>query len=154
LEEIMQRTFRRASFILFATLSATPALAQNTAAVPAVTFPMQRHDEFLQVAKKGDAKCLLMGDSITDWWRTTGLAVYDQNFGPLHCANFGIAGDRTQGVLWRMQNGELDGYVPAMMMLMIGTNNLGGGRGRAGNTPEEIAEGITAIVKTFRGKFP
>jgi hypothetical protein len=67
-----------------------------------------------------------MGDSITDWWRRAGLAVYEVNFGDLDCANFGIAGARTQGVLWRMQNGELEGYSPKLMMLMIGTNNLSG----------------------------
>jgi lysophospholipase L1-like esterase len=94
-----------------------------------------------------------MGDSITDWWRRAGLAVYDKNFGAFKCANFGIAGDRTQGVLWRMENGELDGYTPKLMMLMIGTNNLGGRTG-TGNTPAQIAEGISAIVSKFRTKFP
>lgn len=132
---------------------ATQAAAQavNTAIVPA-PFQPQRHEEFIAIAKKGDIDCLLMGDSITDWWRRAGLAVYEANFGNLKCANFGIAGDKTQGVLWRMENGELDGYTPKLMMLMIGTNNLGGGANA--NTPEQIAEGITAIVNKFRGKFP
>lgn len=143
----------RAGWLLLALAAASPAAAQNTALVPA-PFQPQRHEAFVEIAKKGDIDCLLMGDSITDWWRRTGLAVYEQNFGALKCANFGIAGDRTQGVLWRMENGELDGYTPRLMMLMIGTNNLGGGGGRAGNTPAEIAEGITAIVAKFRGKFP
>jgi lysophospholipase L1-like esterase len=143
----------RAALCLLA-LSSTPAFAQNTAAIPAVTFNMSRHEEFLAVAKKGDIDCLLMGDSITDWWRRAGLTVYEKNFASFRCANFGIAGDRTQGVLWRMENGELDGYTPKVMMLMIGTNNLGGGRSGAGNTPAEIAEGITAIVTKFRTRFP
>ena len=144
------------NFIFVATICAAPALAQNTAATPAVTFPMQRHEEFLTVAKQGNIDCLLMGDSITDWWRTPtrGLPVYEKYFANLKCANFGISGDRTQGVLWRIENGELDGYSPKMMMLMIGTNNLGGGRGGTGNTPAQIAEGITAIVNKFRTKFP
>jgi lysophospholipase L1-like esterase len=128
------------------------APATNTAIVPA-PFQPQRHEEFVAIAKKGDIDCLLMGDSITDWWRRAGLPIYEKNFGNLKCANFGIAGDRTQGVLWRMENGELDGYTPKLMMLMIGTNNLGGRAGTA-NTPEQIAEGITAIVTKFRTKFP
>jgi lysophospholipase L1-like esterase len=132
-----------------AATSAAPA--QNTAIIPA-PFQPQRHEAFVEIAKKGDIDCLLMGDSITDWWRNRGAAEYDKNFGALKCANFGIAGDRTQGVLWRMENGELDGYTPKLMMLMIGTNNLGGRN--PGNTPEQIAEGITAIVTKFRTKFP
>ncbi len=144
---------RRVALLLAATLAlATPAIAQNTAIVPA-PFQPQRHEAFVEIAKQGNIDCLLMGDSITDWWRNRGKEAYEKNFGSLKCANFGIAGDRTQGVLWRMENGELEGYTPKLMMLMIGTNNLGGGN-RPGNTPEEIAEGITAIVTKFRTKFP
>jgi lysophospholipase L1-like esterase len=139
--------------VLGLVLSATAAAAQNTAIVPA-PFQPQRHEAFVAIAKAGDIDCLLMGDSITDWWRNRGKEAYEKNFGSLKCANFGIAGDRTQGVLWRMENGELEGYTPKLMMLMIGTNNLGGGPNRPGNTPEEIAEGITAIVSKFRAKFP
>lgn len=138
-------------FLAGAQVAAPPAT--NSAIVP-TPFQPQRHDEFVAIAKKGDIDCLLMGDSITDWWRRAGLPVYEKNFADLKCANFGIAGDRTQGVLWRMENGELDGYTPKLMMLMIGTNNLGGGRSGAGNTPEQIAEGITAIVAKFRTRFP
>jgi lysophospholipase L1-like esterase len=134
-------------------LSAASLVAQNSAIVPA-PFQPQRHAQFVEIAKQGNIDCLLMGDSITDWWRNRGKAAYDANFGSLMCANFGIAGDRTQGVLWRMDNGELDGYTPKAMMLMIGTNNLGGGRGGRANTPEEIAEGIKTIVSRFRTKFP
>lgn len=133
-------------------LAAAQVPAQNTAVIPA-PFQPQRHEGFVEIAKKGGIDCLLMGDSITDWWRSIGAAVYDKHFGSLKCANFGISGDRTQGVLWRMENGELEGYTPKLMMLMIGTNNLGGGT-RPGNTPEEIADGITAVVSKFRTKFP
>jgi lysophospholipase L1-like esterase len=128
------------------------ALSQNTAIVPA-PFQEERHMGFVEEARRGGIECLLMGDSITDWWRRAGLAVYEANFADLDCANFGIAGDRTQGVLWRMQNGELEGYSPKLMMLMIGTNNLGG-RTAPPNTPAEIAMGIATIVNTFRIEFP
>lgn len=131
--------------------AAPPAQGQNTAIIPA-PFNPQRHEAFVEIARKGDIDCLLMGDSITDWWRNRGIGEYEKNFGSLKCANFGIAGDRTQGVLWRMENGELEGYTPKLMMLMIGTNNLGGRN--PGNTPEQIAEGITGIVAKFRTKFP
>lgn len=127
-------------------------LAQNTAIVPA-PFQEERHDAFVEEARRGGIKCLLMGDSITDWWRRAGVDVYEANFGGLRCANFGIAGDRTQGVLWRMENGELEGYSPKLMMLMIGTNNLSA-RNRTPNTPAEIAMGVAVIVTKFRTTFP
>ena len=141
----------RIALLLTAAFAANAA-AQNTAII-AAPFQERRHAQFLEIAKAGDIDCLFMGDSITDWWARTGKPVYDEFFGGLKCANFGIAGDRTQGVLWRMQNGELEGYSPKVMMLMIGTNNLGGAT-RPGNTPEEIAEGITTIVTKFRTTFP
>lgn len=128
-----------------------PALAQNTALVPAI-FQEQRHEGFLEEARRGGIECLLMGDSITDWWARSGAEVYAVSFAPLRCANLGIAGDRTQGVLWRMDHGELEGYSPKLMMLMIGTNNLGGRR--PGNTPAEIAMAISVIVTKFRSTFP
>lgn len=139
------------SLVLLAVL-ASPVTAQNTAIVPA-PFQEQRHVGFVEEARRGGIDCLLMGDSITDWWRRAGLPVYEASFSDLRCANFGIAGDRTQGVLWRMQNGELEGYSPKAMMLMIGTNNLSG-RTSTPNTPEEIAMGIATIVTTFRVRFP
>lgn len=128
------------------------AHAQNTAIVPA-PFQEERHEGFLEEAAAGGIECLLMGDSITDWWARAGLEIYEDNFEPLGCANFGIAGDRTQGVLWRMANGELEGYSPKLMMLMIGTNNLSGRRNPP-NTPAEIAMGVATIVTMFRTTFP
>jgi lysophospholipase L1-like esterase len=151
----------RSAFVglLGMTMAARPAVAQdttrNTAAIPALSPGFQqRHTQFLEVAKQGNIDLLLMGDSITDWWRNRGIDAFNANFAGIACANFGIAGDRTQGVLWRMENGELEGYTPKLMMLMIGTNNLGGGRGGAGNTPAQIAEAITLIVNKFKTKFP
>lgn len=132
--------------------TATPVAAQNTALVPAV-FQEERHEGFLEEARRGGIECLLMGDSITDWWARAGADVYAASFAPLRCANFGIAGDRTQGVLWRMDHGELEGYSPKVMMLMIGTNNLSGRRSTP-NTPEEIAMAIATIVAKFRTTFP
>ena len=62
--------------------------------------------------------------------------------------NLGIGGDRTQHVLWRLDNGNIDGISPKLAVLMIGTNNSGS------NTPEEIADGIKAIVEKLRKKLP
>jgi lysophospholipase L1-like esterase len=99
-------------------------------------------------AMNSDIGLLLMGDSITDGWRKTGKAVFDQAYAPLKAANFGIGGDTTQGVLWRLQNGEGAGFQPKAVMLLIGTNNSGSG------TSAEIAEGVGAVVLQLRTSFP
>ena len=84
-----------------------------------------------------------MGDSITDWWRQASLrrcresahgrqGGFDQYYGQMKVANFGISGDTTQGVLYRLRDGEGQGFQPKAIMLMIGTNN-GGNCSTAGN---------------------
>jgi N-acetylglucosamine-6-sulfatase len=109
-----------------------------------------RHQSFLQVAQAGNIDLLFVGDSITDWWRQEqrGLTVWNQHFAPLRAANFGIAGDTTQGVLWRMQNGELEGFKAKLIVLMLGTNNINR------NTNADIAQGNRAIIDEFRKRQP
>jgi lysophospholipase L1-like esterase len=130
----------------------------NSATVPNLApFFRTKHEVNLEVAKKGDIDLLFMGDSITDFWRNqdgpfAGKPVLDKYFGNLKVANFGIAGDTTQGVLYRLQHGEGQGFSPKAVMLMIGTNNTGGFGG--GNTAEEIAEGIGAVVLELQKDFP
>jgi len=114
------------------------------------------HESFVELAKKGNIDLLLEGDSITDWWINQGAvgsrtptAAYTKYFGNIKTADFAIAGDTTQGVLWGLQNGEGTGFQPKAIMLMIGTNNL-----NAQTQPAEIAEGIGAIVQENRKDFP
>src|SRR5438132_3558911 len=66
---------------------------------------MSRHEGFVAQAKEGNIDLLFMGDSITDFWRNRGSNVWNQYYAPKHAADFGIGGDRTQHVLWRMENG-------------------------------------------------
>jgi lysophospholipase L1-like esterase len=132
----------------------------NSAIVPNLAqYFRQKHEANLEVARQGNIDVLFMGDSITDFWRNpegnyAGKPVLDKYFGNLKVANFGIAGDTTQGVLYRLQNGEGQGFSPKAVMLMIGTNNIGGGFGGAGNTAAEIAEGIGAVVLELQKDFP
>jgi beta-glucosidase len=109
-----------------------------------------RHEGFVDIAKKGNIDLLLHGDSITDWWvqGDQNKAMFDKYFVGIRTANFAIAGDTTQGVLWGLHNGEGQGFQPKAIMLMIGTNNMGS------NTPPEIAEGIGAVVLEMRRNFP
>lgn len=108
-----------------------------------------RHEGFVATAKQGNIDLLLHGDSITDWWvqGEENTRVFQKYFGGIRTANFAIAGDTTQGVLWGLRNGEGQGYQPKAVMLMIGTNN-------GANTAPEVAEGIGAVVLELRRNFP
>ena len=109
-----------------------------------------RHEGFVATAKAGNIDLLLHGDSITDWWvqNDDNKKIFQKYFGNIRTANFAVAGDTTQGVLWGLQNGEGQGFQPKAVMLMIGTNNMGA------NTAPEIAEGIGAVVLELRRNFP
>ena len=137
---------------------AVRAAEGNTAIQPAPRDPawVQRHEGFVAIAKQGGVDVLFLGDSITDFWRNRGKAVWETNFASLKAANFGISGDRTQHVLWRMEHGELDGIKPKVVVLMIGTNNTGKERDgvTSRNQPPEVIEGVTAVVKGLRAKLP
>lgn len=108
---------------------------------------MKAHEGFVAIAKAGQAKLLFLGDSITAGWGGQ-KAIWDTAFGAYKPANFGIGGDRTQHVLWRIENGELEGFKPKVAVIMIGTNNS------ASDTAEGIAKGITKIVETVHKKSP
>jgi len=112
---------------------------------------IKRHEAFVEEAKKGGFDVLFTGDSITDGWRNNPQKkIFDATFGPLKPANFGISGDRTQHVLWRIQNGEFEGLtLPKVVVLMIGTNNIGQ---KDPEPPESAVAGIQAIVKEIRKK--
>jgi lysophospholipase L1-like esterase len=108
-----------------------------------------RHEGFVERAKQGNIDLLLHGDSITDWWlQDANKPVFDKYFGNIRTANFAVAGDTTQGVLWGLRNGEGQGFQPKAVMLMIGTNNTGQ------YTGPEIAEGVGAVVMELRRNFP
>ena len=105
------------------------------------------HERFVKIAQEGKAQLVFLGDSITAGWGSK-KDIWDKAFGQYSPANFGIGGDRTQHVLWRIQNGELDGIKPKAAVLMIGTNNSGS------DSAEGIAKGVTVIVETIRAKQP
>lgn len=105
------------------------------------------HEKYVAQAKEGKARLVFLGDSITAGW-VRQPAIWEKAFGAYDPVNFGIGGDRTQHVLWRIENGELEGIKPRAVVLMIGTNNAGV------DPAEDIARGITAIVETIRTKQP
>jgi beta-glucosidase len=115
---------------------------------------LKMHEEFLKRTKEGKIDLLFLGDSITQGWFGGGEPgksphdVWDRFYAPRNAANFGIGGDRTQHILWRLNHGEVDGIKPRVVVLMIGTNNV------HADTPAEIADGVAAIVKLLRKKLP
>ena len=146
--------------VLIATLMLAGGLSAQTSNAPAPDAPLvpatrssptnwlARHEGFVAQAKSGGIDLLFMGDSITDGWRTRGSNVWHKFYEPRHAANFGIGGDRTQHVLWRIKNGELAGIKPKVTVLMIGTNNS------KDDQPEPIADAIKLIVQEMRAQCP
>jgi lysophospholipase L1-like esterase len=138
-------------------LSCSQAAAQiaksdNAAIKPATRDGqwMNRHTAINERVKQGsDAQVIFVGDSITQGWEKF-PQVWDEYFGKFKPINAGIGGDRTQHVLWRLENGNLSGIKPKVAVVMIGTNNSN----KADFTAEQIAEGVEAIVCTLRTKLP
>ena len=116
--------------------------------VPRTGAQLTRHESFNERVKPGNADLLFIGDSITAGWEKDGKAVWEKFYTPRNAVNLGIGGDRTQHVLWRLDNGNVEGISPKAAVLMIGTNNSGT------NSSVQIAEGVEAIVKKLRAKLP
>jgi lysophospholipase L1-like esterase len=115
------------------------------------------HQQLLEKAKKGRIDVYFVGDSITRRWGATDypefLANWKKNFHGWNAADFGWGGDTVENVLWRLRNGELDGVNPKVIVVMAGTNNLGGVR--PGDEPakvDEVTRGLNAILATCREK--
>ena len=127
--------------------------AENSAAIPAPrTGPdWEKHFQAnLDRTTAGEATLIFDGDSITDWFPTKGREVWEKNFAAYEVANFGIAGDCTETVLWRLAKGQGKGLNPKLVVLMIGTNNL---KWRD-HTNAQIAKGVKAVVDQYRALYP
>jgi lysophospholipase L1-like esterase len=111
---------------------------------------MTRHNSFNERVKQGNVDLIMIGDSITQGWEGAGKEAWQKYYDKRNAVNLGIGGDRTQHVLWRLDNGNVEGISPKLAVLMIGTNNSNGND----NTAEEIGAGIEAIVKKLRAKLP
>lgn len=129
-----------------AALGAHPAVTP----VPRDGWWTERHQAILEQLPQKNPKVIFIGDSITHGWEKKGKAVWDEYYSSYDALNLGYSGDRTEHVLWRLQNGEIDGIQPKLAVLMIGTNNAA----REQYSAEQIADGIRAIVCMLREKLP
>lgn len=110
------------------------------------------HENFCARTKKGGIDVVALGDSITQGWGERMPAFVRKVDPKLVGVNYGIGGDSTRQVLWRIQHGEVDGISPKLVILAIGTNNLYGDQN--GGSEEEIARGVAEIVKVLKEKLP
>lgn len=115
------------------------------------------HVQLIEKAKKSGIDIYFEGDSITRRWGATDypdfLANWKQNFFGWNAADFGWGGDTTQNIIWRLQNGELDGVNPKVIVILAGTNNVGG-RPPSAAAVDGITKGIKAILDLCRAKAP
>lgn len=138
--------------------TAAPAAAAevhpNTAIIPVPRTggATNRQSLVLQRAKAapGDYDIEFIGDSIMQGWEGRGKNVWQEYYGGRKVINFGVGGDRTQHVLWRFENGQLDGIKAKVAVVMIGTNNSN----KDDNSEADILAGVTAIVNQIRTRQP
>jgi lysophospholipase L1-like esterase len=100
-----------------------------------------------QIAEsKGEFDLVFFGDSITHNWESAGKASLAELSKTYSILDIGYGGDRTQHLIWRGLNGELDGYKAKCVMLMIGTNNR--------EPVEDIAKGVRRVLDVIAEKQP
>ena len=147
-------------------LAGSAALLGGADHVPVAAVPLSRldtawwrnrHQEKLAEVRNGRVDLLWLGDSITQDWEKRGppdwqdfAPVWQRFYGDRHAVNLGFRGDNTGHLLWRMQNGELDGIRPKAAVVLIGANNLGRVHW---NAPQTVA-GIVAVVDTLQRRTP
>lgn len=116
-----------------------------------------RHLEKLAEIKRGPVDLIWLGDSITQDWELNGpepwrdfVPTWQHFYGDRHAVNLGFKGDSTAHLLWRLQNGEIDGIHPKLAIILIGANNLG----RVHWNAEQTVAGIDAVVADVRQRLP
>lgn len=110
----------------------------------------QLHAGHLARSKQGGVDVAFVGDSITQGWGREGAKVWKERYEPLKAANYGIGGDTTREVLYRLNDGVFDPIKPKAVVVMIGTNNFG----LTTDTPADVAKGVEAVVGAVRKKAP
>jgi lysophospholipase L1-like esterase len=115
------------------------------------------HQQLLAKAKSGGIDVYFLGDSITRRWGATDypdfLAHWKRTFHGWNAGNFGWGGDRTENILWRLENGEIDGVNPKVIVILAGTNNVGQEPGDEAKVAD-VTRGVSAIVDACRNKAP
>jgi lysophospholipase L1-like esterase len=152
---------------LFVALGLTPQDAATPPATPPATpkplpsslvpvprtepAAVARQDEVLLRARESaPVDVVFLGDSITQSWEGPGREAWETHIAPFRALNLGASGDRTEHVLWRLQQAPLTRLHPKAIVVLIGTNNLGHGT----SNPEETLVGVLAVVSTLLDQCP
>ena len=118
------------------------------------------HEQLVEKARKGGIDVYFVGDSITRRWGATDpqyaelLKNWTTNFFGWNAANFGWGADKTENILWRLQNGELDGVNPRIIVLLAGINDVGTDPAGGSERAAHISAGVKSIVEVCRHKAP
>jgi lysophospholipase L1-like esterase len=151
----------KAALALAAAPKAVPASGSASEPAPRTDQnSMLAHAQLLEKARKGVVDIYFEGDSITRRWGATDypelLANWTRNFHGWNAGDFGWGADRVENVLWRLENGELDGVNPKIIVLLAGTNNVGNRVPAEGDDAKaaDITKGLQGVVKLMRSKAP
>jgi lysophospholipase L1-like esterase len=152
----MRSAIKKNVWVLLAALAFVAGQLQAKETANSATTPVKKpgakflelHEAINKRVAEGNVDLIFVGDSITARWAGEGKDVWEKYYAKRHAANLGIGGDKTEHVLWRLDHGNIDGIKPKLAVVMIGTNNS------KVNSPEEIAEGIQAIVEKLKTKLP
>jgi len=151
--------------LAFAFVAVPQQMAEAGSGLVSASHPEQRrdansllaHEQLVRKAKQGGIDVYFVGDSITRRWGATDpqyrplLENWKTNFFGWNAANFGWGADRIENILWRLQNGELDGVNPKVIVLLAGINNVGTQPGDATKV-EDITRGLRALLDECRAK--
>lgn len=146
--------------LLSALFTAALGLTQSASATPddPVNVPSDRNyapklnyqtyfGDYMAARKGRPADIIFIGDSITEQWRWGAGSPVWKKYYEQRAFDFGLSADRTQHVLWRLENIDLSFIAPKVAVILIGTNNVA-------DTPEDIAVGVKAVVTATQKKFP
>jgi beta-glucosidase len=146
--KILRVTAPKRSAALLATvlLCCSQPRPPTTVGVPPLPEYRDLHARYVAAAARDAIDVLFVGDSITYQWSSSPL--WESVLAPLRSANFGVPGDGTREVLWRLSNGELSGVTPKIVVLLIGSNDIVGG-----DPPEAVRDGILTVISEIQRRL-
>ncbi len=117
-----------------------------------------RHRRKLEEVKTKRADIVFIGDSITHFWneedRANGLDVWEEFYGKRAVLNLGYGFDRTQNMLWRIQNGEMENQNPKLIVINAGTNQFSITPNYDGDSSEIAFQGVRLLIQEMRKLCP
>ena len=140
---------RRWTLALVVVCTASCGLFRPATTTPQSPLPQWQalHQQYVARAARGGIDVLFIGDSLTMQWSKSPL--WASELVPLGAENFGVDGDGTRQVLWRVTNGELDGIAPKVVVLLIGINDL-----IDGDPPDAVRDGTLAVIREIQARLP